>query len=140
MRKREFLCVAFPEPLRLKYPPGKAAAFEVYNWILEADFPVRWLDPVDGEWHEYVATKGLTTDMSSIPWWAQSLPGLQKAGKSVKASVIHDHIFENRPAGWSRADADWLLYCGLRANGRGWLPARMMYWAARLAGGKLWRT
>lgn len=135
---RKFDNVAFPDPLRLKYPPGEAARHGVYNWILEQDFRVVWSD--GGKQYQYVAARGMTTDMSSIPWWAQGIPGLQKAGKSVKASIVHDHIYENRPEGWTRAEADLLLYRGLRASGRNWLTAQMMYRAVRLGGKTAWDT
>ncbi len=135
---RKFDNIIFPDPLILKYPVGAGKTLGVKDWHLEADFRIFWTDN-DVEQH-YTAKAGLITDMSSIPWWAQGLPGMQKAGRKVRASLIHDDIYEKRPLTWPREDADHLLYHGWRASGVHWIPARGGYRAVRLGGRHAWET
>jgi hypothetical protein len=133
---REFQNVRFPDPLVLKYLAGAGARHGVVDWHLERDFRVLWTDR--GKDRHYTARAGLITDRSSIPGWAQSI--VQKDGPKVRASVIHDDLYENKPEGWTRKDADWLLYYGCRASGTPWLEANGMYYAVRIGGQRAWDT
>ena len=126
---RKFEKVIFPDELILKYAFGHGG-----DWELQADFRVFWTD--SGKEHQYKAEAGLITDMASIPGWAQSV--IHKEADSAKASIIHDHIYENRPADWTRKGADRLLYAGLRASGMNWFKAKSMYLAVRVGGQKVW--
>lgn len=106
---RKFENVRFPDSLILKYPAGAGARHGVVDWRLEQDFRVFWTDE-DGREYHHTAKAGLITDRSSIPVWAQSI--VQKDGPKVRASIIHDDMYERRVAleleGWTRKDADWL--------------------------------
>lgn len=135
---RKFENVVFPDNLVLEYPVGAGKTHGVKDWNLKQDFRVFWTE--DGEARSYTAQAGLITDMSSIPWFFQGLPGMQKAGKKVRASLIHDSIYFKRPEGWSRAEADRLLYLGWRASGVNWFVARQGYYAVRLGGQRAWET
>lgn len=134
---RKFKNVRFPDPLILKYPAGAGATHGVVDWRLEQDFRVFWTDE-DGREQSYTARAGLITDRSSIPGWAQSI--VQKDGPKVRASIIHDDIYEKKPDGWTRRDADRLLYHGCRAAGTDWLKANEMYYAVRIGGQHTWDT
>jgi len=133
---RKFGNVRFPDPLVLKYPAGEGAKHGVVDWHLEQDFRVYWTD--GGKEYHYTAEAGLITDRSSIPGWAQSI--VQKDGPKVRASIIHDDLYENKPEGWTRKDADRLLYFGCRAAGTDWLEANEMYYAVRIGGQHAWDT
>ena len=138
---RTFNRVTFPDELVLKYPLGSGKTLGIKDWILLEPFRAFWTDDA-GKEQTYTVEAGLVTDMSSIPWWAQGVPGLQKAGRNVRASIVHDDIYfrQGQPDGWTRLEADKLLYAGLRASGQGWLIASAMYRAVRLGGGEVWRT
>ena len=133
---RRFENVVFPDELVLKYPLGQAVQYGVTDWILLENFRVFWNEGAK-EFH-YTAKAGLITDRSSIPGWAQSV--IQKDGPKVKASIIHDDIYEKKPLSWTRKDADRLLYHGLRVAGTGWLEAKAMYFAVRIGGQHAWDT
>ncbi len=133
---RKFENVKFPDDLKLNYPAGEGAKHGVVDWHLMEDFRVLWTD--GGKKFHYTARAGLITDRSSIPGWAQSI--VQKDGPKVRASIIHDDLYENKPEGWTRKDADRLLYYGCRASGTPWLEANGMYYAVRIGGQRAWDT
>lgn len=137
---RKFENIVFPDGLLLEYPVGAGKALGVRDWHLKADFRVFWTE--DSKEQHYTVKAGLITDMSSIPWWAQGLPGMQKAGKKVRGAIVHDDIYERRglPEGWLREDADWFLYCCWRASDVYWIPARSGYRAVRIGGQEAWDT
>lgn len=129
---RTFDSVLFPDTLRLARPLGSGG-----DWELEEDFRVFWTDGVE---QTYTVKAALVTDMASIPWWAQGLPGFQKAGKATKPSIPHDAMYERREPGWTRKEVDRLFYKGLRAEGVNWITARAMYLAVRIGGKQTWDT
>lgn len=131
--------IIFPDELVLKYPLGAGKTQSVKDWHLEADFRVMWVQ--DGKEMTYTAKAGLVTDMSSTPSWAQWIPQLQKAQRMVRASIIHDSIYENRKTnGWKRIAADKLFYAMLRQQGVWWVQANLIYRAVRIGGGPVWLT
>tara|TARA_R110000822_G_scaffold49674_6_gene130082 strand:- start:519 stop:974 length:456 start_codon:yes stop_codon:yes gene_type:complete len=149
---RTFNSVTFPDRLHLAKTPGSGlkkkwwslglwTSSDGSNWDLTKDFRAVWTDG-EGKKQSYTAKAGLITDMSSVPWFFQGLPGMQKAGKKVFASIIHDDIYERRglPEGWTREEADLFLFHGWRASGVVWATAKSGYRAVRLGGGKAWRT
>lgn len=149
---RSFNNVNFPVRLHLAKTPGAGlkkkwwffglwTSSDHTNWELTKDFRVNWTDD-EGKKHSYTAKAGLITDMSSVPWWAQGLPGMQKAGKKVFAAIIHDDMYERMglPEGWLREEADLLLYHGWRASEVTWLHAKEGYTAVKYGGQKAWDT
>ncbi len=149
---RSFNNVTFPDKLHLAKTPGVGLRRKWWSlglwttstgddWDLTQDFRVFWTDDAGTE-QSYTAKAGLITDMSSIPWYFQGLPGMQKAGKKVFASIIHDDIYERmgEPEGWLREEADLLLYRGWRASGVIFATAKPGYRAVRIGGQKAWDT
>lgn len=142
---RKFSNIVFPDDLDLRYPLGAGKTLSVKDWHLKADFRVFWTNE-NGKEKTYTVKAGLITDMSSIPWFVQGLPGHQKAGRNVRPSIVHDDMYERQgvlgPSHgmWPRRDVDRFFYHMLRAEEQLWLVANDMYYGVRIGGQRVWDT
>lgn len=132
---KKFNNIIFPDRLRLQHPIGTP----VPDWYLMTDFRIFWTDE-NGKEQTYRVKAGLVTDLSSIPWFFQGLPGMQKGGNKTPASIVHDDMYERKPVGWTRRDVDRLFYHALRALGVNWIVANQIYYAVRIGGQQVWDT
>ena len=87
----------------------------------------------------FTIPRGFESDSASVPrfFWRVVCPPLDPA--AVRAGVAHDYIYRNRPAGWTRKEADMLLLCFLIEDGMSPFRARWAYWGVRLFGRSSWR-
>ena len=95
------------------------------------------LEPL--KWGELTVPPGFESDGASVPrffWRVVFPPGDADA---LRAAILHDYIYREHPAGWSRADADRLFRDVLIADGVPTLRARLAYWGVRLFGGGSWK-
>lgn len=82
---------------------------------------------------------GYCTDFASVPrlpvvYWAAG-------GRATLPSIVHDYIYDARPEGVSRRQADrvFLEAMTARRDPRSWLLRRAMYTGVRVGGWAPWR-
>ena len=81
---------------------------------------------------------GFESDGFSTPrfLWATISPAIDQ--RTLRAAICHDYIYRVQPAGWTRKDADLMLYQFCREDGLGWYAANKAYYGLRLFGGTAW--
>ena len=88
--------------------------------------------------NELTVPAGFESDGASVPrffWRIVFPPGDSQA---LRAAILHDYIYREHPAGWSRADADRLFFDVLTADGVPKTRAKLAYWGVRLFGKGSW--
>ena len=91
------------------------------------------------KWGELVVPAGFESDGASVPrffWRAVFPPGDSQA---LRAAILHDFIYRERPDGWTRAAADNLFLEVMLADGVPEFRARLAYAGVRLFGGNSWK-
>lgn len=116
---------AFPVPLKIE---NKADGSQ-YQFVLLSDFVFL---PTSGR--PIVVPVGFETDFASIP---RPLQGILDADNDVApAATIHDFLYSSMLR--IRSEADSLFFQALRANGVGWLRARLLWAGVRSGGWTRW--
>lgn len=95
------------------------------------------LEPL--QYGELIVPAGFESDGASVPrffWRVVFPPGDADA---LRAAILHDYIYREHPAGWTRAEADRLFRDVLIADGVPTFRARLAYWGVRLFGGGSWK-
>ncbi|WP_421878506.1 DUF1353 domain-containing protein [Pacificispira sp.] len=100
------------------------------TWRLAAPVSYR-----DGLGVSLTIPAGFHTDLASVPraLW----PIFPPFGFHLRAAIVHDWLYVNRPVSRARADAIFLEIM-LRYGVPAW-RARAMYFAVRIFGGRAWR-
>ena len=82
--------------------------------------------------------EGFRSDGFSTPriLWSTISPAIDQ--RTLRAAICHDYIYRVQPAGWTRKDADLMLYQFCREDGLSWWPAQKAYYGLRLFGGTAW--
>jgi Protein of unknown function (DUF1353) len=81
---------------------------------------------------------GADSDGASIPPVINAIPGFNKfEGDTLPAALAHDMLYATELC--TRAEADWVFYILLRANGVSWWRARTYYRMVRIFGGFTWK-
>ena len=84
-----------------------------------------------------VVPAGFETDLASTPWLLRWL--IPPSGPRQRAAVLHDWLYTEQPAGWTRAQADRLFRQAMAAAGVSW-PLRWLIWTGvRIGGLRGWR-
>ena len=84
--------------------------------------------------------KGFRSDGFSTPriLWSTISPAIDQ--RTLRAAICHDYIYRVQPFGWTRKDADLMLYQFCREDGLGWYAANKAYYGLRLFGGTAWNA
>ena len=79
------------------------------------------------------------SDGFSVPrlFWGSVSPRIHPC--TLRAAICHDLIYRLQPEGWTRADADNMLYDFCREDGFGFLRSSLAYAGVKLGGGTAWR-
>ncbi|MBQ9501870.1 MAG: DUF1353 domain-containing protein [Lentisphaeria bacterium] len=86
----------------------------------------------------FVIPRGFESDGASVPrlFWRLVCPPLDP--EAVRAGIAHDYIYRTQPEGWTRKDADLMLYCFLVEDGMSPVRARLAYIGVRSFGWIPW--
>ena len=119
--------VAYHGPLRLTLvTDGKYAGL----WRVDGPFAMTWRG------RRVEVPDRFVTDGPSIPRLFRSV--IPVRGRQWEASLVHDHLYWNRPKGWSRRLVDRVFLEGLRASGVHPVRAYLMWVGVRIGGHFLW--
>ncbi len=82
---------------------------------------------------------GFQCDGASVPQflWTSVSPRIHPP--TLRAAIVHDYLYRHAPPGWTRYEADNLMYDFAREDGFGWYKAQKMYWGVRIGGGSSWQ-
>jgi len=100
-------------------------------WIVRA--PLTWQDAQFGR---ITAPVGFYTDLASIPRWLRNLPAFDPDGKSRRAAVVHDWLYQRQQL--PKSTADLFLRAAMIADGCSALDADAFYEAVHLFGQSSW--
>lgn len=118
----------FPLPLIVEnLADGSDFQFETVS-----PFVFRWSGTDEQPARDIVVPRGFRTDFASIPRVFRV--ALDPANDVAPAALVHDFLYTCGQFE-ERALADRVFLDALRANGVGWIRARTMWAAVRLAGG-----
>ena len=94
------------------------------------------LEPL--RWGGITVPAEFESDGASVPrffWRVVFPPGDAQA---LRAAIIHDYLYREKPTGWTRIAADNLFYKVLTGDGVPKWRARLAYWGVRLFGRSSW--
>ena len=85
-----------------------------------------------------VIPKGFGSDGMSVPrmFWSIISPHIDP--RTQRASICHDWIYREQPEGWTRKEADLMLYCYLLEDGFPVFLSLLSYRGVRLGGWIAW--
>jgi len=92
----------------------------------------------DLRWGNITVPAGFESDGASVPRFFWRLVFPPGDADALRAAILHDYIYREHPAGWTRADADRLFYMILVADGVPKFRALLAYWGVRLFGWRSW--
>lgn len=87
---------------------------------------------------EITVPVGFVTDFASVPRIPLAFALFGNRGHA--AAVVHDWLYQTHPEGMSKADADYVFYEALRAEGLKHWRAEMMYLAVKFCGRSAWNS
>jgi hypothetical protein len=103
----------------------------------------RLMEPLQIVWKDkppLVVPWGFRSDGASVPRFFWRLVFPKGDERALRAAFVHDWIYRNHPAGWTKEEADLLFYELLLEDGvpkwRAWLACQGVNWFGRLA----WET
>lgn len=81
---------------------------------------------------------GFESDGFSTPQflWATISPAVDP--RTLAGAITHDYIYRVQPHGWTRADADAMLYAFVRRDGLNWYRAQKAHIGLTLFGWVAW--
>lgn len=83
--------------------------------------------------------KGFITDLASVPHVIDSIPFLDRTGKSRRAGAFHDGLYA-LGRGQGKDWCDNMLATALRADGLSPRQAQIYYWAVHYFGKSSWES
>lgn len=96
-------------------------------------FSVRWEDK------SISIPAGFESDGASVPriFWGLVFPSEDLT--ALRAAIVHDYIYRNAPAGWTRKEADMAFRDIMIRDGVDKTRAYVVYCSVRMFGEKYWR-
>lgn len=98
------------------------------------------LEPLTINWRgrEFTIPAGFESDGMSVPecLWATICPAIDP--RTLRGALAHDFIYRIQPQGWTRKEADAMLYDLIRADGLGWWRAWKVWRGVRRFGNFAW--
>ena len=95
--------------------------------------------PFNFKGKKFTVLKGFLSDGMSVPAFLWAIVSPRIDPRTLCGAIAHDYIYREQPDGWTRKDADKMLYAIIRADGLSWMRSQRVYWGVRLFGGVAWR-
>jgi len=86
--------------------------------------------------YQITVKEGFDFDGATIPSWLWSIIGSPIGELYSRGACLHDALYASQ--GLKRAACDDLFYKAIRADGTGFIRAKLMYRAVRLAGSRVY--
>ena len=103
----------------------------------------RLMEPLRIVWKDkppLVVPWGFRSDGASVPRFFWRLVFPKGDERALRAAFVHDWIYRNHPAGWTKEDADLLFYELLLEDGVPKWRAWLAYQGVSLFGHWAWKT
>lgn len=95
--------------------------------------------PFNFKGKKFTVPKGFLSDGMSVPAFLWAIVSPRIDPRTLCGAIAHDYIYREQPDGWTRKEADKMLYAIIRADGLSWMRSQRVYWGVRLFGGVAWR-
>ncbi len=86
----------------------------------------------------FIIPKGFESDGMSVPRMLWGIVSPKIDPRTTRAAIAHDWIYRDQPEGWTRKEADLMLYCFMLEDGLPEFRARMAYRGVRFLGWIAW--